>query len=186
MQQRMAWRDGDVVIAVPGSYDAAADQVRHADRVPAWTSPGISAAVTASLASSARLSIDNDANLALVAESAATHGDGARNRSLLCSFYGVCKRVVEQQHTGDAGDLWRRETQVEPYRRDNQEHVRLDIAQFSSDFDGTKTERSEPQRLTAALIDLFCERFKSLIPSAVQNTKRASIAIESMQDSGIS
>jgi len=95
----------DVVIAVPGSYDASADQVRHADRVPAWTAPGISASVTSALAASARLSIDNDANLALVAESAATHGDGARNRSLLWlgAGVGLATEIDGRLYRGTAG-----------------------------------------------------------------------------------
>jgi predicted NBD/HSP70 family sugar kinase len=78
----------DVVIAVPGSYDAESDQVRHADRVPAWTSPGLSAAITAALGTGTRLAIDNDANLALVAESAAT-SDAARTRALLWLGAGI-------------------------------------------------------------------------------------------------
>lgn len=83
-----AARVHDVVIAVPGSYDADADQVRHADRVPAWTVPGLSASIGARLAPGTRLAIDNDANLALVAESAATQ-DSARTRALLWLGAGV-------------------------------------------------------------------------------------------------
>jgi predicted NBD/HSP70 family sugar kinase/biotin operon repressor len=95
----------DLVVAVPGSYDARADRVRHADRVPAWTSPGISSAVAALFAPAARVTIDNDANLALVAESAATSGDGARNRSLLwlAAGVGLATEIDGHLYRGTAG-----------------------------------------------------------------------------------
>jgi predicted NBD/HSP70 family sugar kinase/biotin operon repressor len=96
---------GDVVIAVPGSYDESADQVRHADRVPAWTSPGIAASLSEALPPSALVSIDNDANLALVAESAATQADGARNRSLLWlgAGVGLATEIDGRLYRGTAG-----------------------------------------------------------------------------------
>jgi len=95
----------DVVVAVPGSYDEAADQVRHADRVAAWTAPGIAASLSAALPQSALVSIDNDANLALVAESAATNADGARNRSLLWlgAGVGLATEIDGRLYRGTAG-----------------------------------------------------------------------------------
>jgi len=99
----------DVVIAVPGSYDVDSDQVRHADRVPAWTVPGLSAAITAELGGRVRLAVDNDANLALVAESAATQ-DAARTRALLWLGAGVGLAAEIDGHayrgaSGGAGEI---------------------------------------------------------------------------------
>ena len=59
---------GDLVISVPGSYDAAHDQVRYADRVPDWTVPGITAAIVGAFRHDVTVTLDNDVNLALVAE----------------------------------------------------------------------------------------------------------------------
>jgi predicted NBD/HSP70 family sugar kinase len=60
----------DVVIAVPGSYDAAADQVRFADRIPDWTGRGLAASIAATLGGGTHVLVENDANLALAAERA--------------------------------------------------------------------------------------------------------------------
>ncbi len=58
----------DVVIAVPGSYDAGSDQVRYADRIPDWTVRGLAASIAAMLPGHPCVTIENDANLALAAE----------------------------------------------------------------------------------------------------------------------
>lgn len=78
-----------VVVSVPGSYDPERDQVRYADRVPAWTEPGLVARIAHELAGTATVTIDNDVNLALVAESTALPADGTRVRCLLWLADGV-------------------------------------------------------------------------------------------------
>ncbi|MFN8168081.1 MAG: ROK family transcriptional regulator [Candidatus Nanopelagicales bacterium] len=58
----------EVVVSLPGSYDPATDRVRYADRIPDWTVPGLAAAIAAGLPDGTTVTIDNDVNLALVAE----------------------------------------------------------------------------------------------------------------------
>ena len=79
----------DVVVSVPGSYDAALDQVRYADRIPDWTVPGIAAAITAAFDHDVTVALDNDVNLALVAERGDVVGAPGSVTSLLWLGSGV-------------------------------------------------------------------------------------------------
>jgi predicted NBD/HSP70 family sugar kinase len=97
-----------VVISVPGSYDPVRDQVRYADRVPAWTGPGITARLAATIP--AAVVIENDANLALVAESQSLADDTIRIRSLLWLADGVglatqIDGTVFRGTSGGAGEI---------------------------------------------------------------------------------
>jgi predicted NBD/HSP70 family sugar kinase len=68
----------EVVVGLPGSYDTAHDRVRYADRIPDWTVPGIGASVAAAFPAGTTMTLDNDVNLALLAErSAGAAGDSA-------------------------------------------------------------------------------------------------------------
>ncbi|GAA4412301.1 ROK family transcriptional regulator [Actinokineospora soli] len=63
---------GAVQVAVPGAYDPAADAVRLVD-VPGWDRPGVAAALGKRLRTA--VAVDNDVNLAAVAERAARAED---------------------------------------------------------------------------------------------------------------
>jgi len=62
------------VLGFPGIYESGADRIMAAPNLPGWEQPGAVAALRAQLGS--RFSIDNDVNLATVAEQ--EHGAGAR------------------------------------------------------------------------------------------------------------
>ena len=62
------------VLGFPGIYESGADRIMAAPNLPGWEQPGSVAALRAQLGS--RFSIDNDVNLATVAEQ--EHGAGAR------------------------------------------------------------------------------------------------------------
>lgn len=79
----------DVVVSVPGSYDPALDQVRYADRIPDWTVSGIAAAITAAFDHDIAVALDNDVNLALVAERGDVVGAPGSVTSLLWLGAGV-------------------------------------------------------------------------------------------------
>jgi predicted NBD/HSP70 family sugar kinase len=98
----------DLVISVPGSYDAAHDQVRYADRIPDWTVPGIAAAIGGAFRDDVTVTLDNDVNLALVAE----RGDEPRTgvTSLLWLGAGVglatdMAGVLYRGVSGGAGEV---------------------------------------------------------------------------------
>ena len=78
----------EIVVALPGSYDPAQDRVRYADRIPDWTVPDIVASLSAAFDDDVVVTIDNDVNLALVAE---RHGaaDEASVTSLLWLSAGI-------------------------------------------------------------------------------------------------
>ena len=54
-----------VQLGVPGSYDERAEAIRYVD-VPGWSRPGLIGEIRARLRT--EVSVDNDANLAAVAE----------------------------------------------------------------------------------------------------------------------
>ena len=55
-----------VVVGVPGTYDRHTDEIALVDRIPEWTTAGVAASLETEL--KVPVSIENDANLALVAE----------------------------------------------------------------------------------------------------------------------
>jgi predicted NBD/HSP70 family sugar kinase len=65
----------EIVVSVPGSYDVAGDRIKYADRIPDWTVPGIAAGVRAAFDHDVAVTLDNDVNLALVAERVGEAGD---------------------------------------------------------------------------------------------------------------
>ncbi len=79
----------EIVVGLPGSYDAASDRVRYADRIPDWTAPGIAASVSHAFTPSTAVTIDNDVNLALVAERAAGAVGDSQVTSLLWLASGI-------------------------------------------------------------------------------------------------
>jgi predicted NBD/HSP70 family sugar kinase len=80
---------GEVVVGLPGSYDATADQVRYADRIPDWTAPGIAGSIQRDLAPGTTVTLDNDVNLALLAERATGAATDSAVTSLLWLANGV-------------------------------------------------------------------------------------------------
>ncbi len=79
----------ELVVSLPGSYDPATDRVRYADRVPDWTIPGLAAELAPVLPPGSAVTIDNDVNLALVAERAHDPAEGSGVASLLWLGAGV-------------------------------------------------------------------------------------------------
>ena len=61
----------DVVIGLPGSYDPESDRVRYLDRLPEWTIEHLATSIATALHHHSSVTIDNDVNLALVAERSA-------------------------------------------------------------------------------------------------------------------
>ena len=78
----------ELVVSLPGSYDPATDRVRHADRVPDWTIPGWPRSARGA-ARRCAVTIDNDVNLALVAERAHDSAEDSGVASLLWLGAGV-------------------------------------------------------------------------------------------------
>lgn len=79
----------EVVIGLPGSYDASADQVRYADRIPDWTSPRIADSIAREFAPGTAVTLDNDVNLALLAERATGAAGDSAVTSLLWLATGI-------------------------------------------------------------------------------------------------
>jgi predicted NBD/HSP70 family sugar kinase len=95
----------EVVVGLPGSYDPGVDQVRYADRIPDWTRPGLVASLRSRFGSGVDVTVDNDVNLALVAERA-TLPDGAPH---VCSLLwlangiGLATSVGSTLYRGESG-----------------------------------------------------------------------------------
>jgi predicted NBD/HSP70 family sugar kinase len=64
-----------IVVAVPGSYDVAADLLRYAEHLPGWQQPGIGDDLRRHLGGAA-VSLENDVNLVALAEHRASDVDG--------------------------------------------------------------------------------------------------------------
>ena len=94
---------GDLVISVPGSYDVVHDQVRYADRLPDWTVPGIAAAIGAAFRHDVAVTLDNDVNLALVAERGAEPGTGVTSLLWLGAGVGLATDMAGTLYRGVSG-----------------------------------------------------------------------------------
>ena len=79
----------EVVVGVPGSYDATTDQVRYADRMADWTVPGLVASLRVPFGEDVQVTVDNDVNLALVAERDSGAASSAAVSSLLWLANGI-------------------------------------------------------------------------------------------------
>ena len=79
----------EIVLGLPGSYDPVLDRVRYADRLPEWSAPGILASLRQQFAEGTEVTIDNDANLALVAERVGGVAGSSAVTSLLWLSGGV-------------------------------------------------------------------------------------------------
>ena len=94
----------EIVISVPGSYDATHDQVRYADRIPEWTIPGIAASVAAAFDHDVAITLDNDVNLALVAERDQEEGGvGVTSLLWLAAGVGLATDMAGTLYRGVAG-----------------------------------------------------------------------------------
>jgi predicted NBD/HSP70 family sugar kinase len=93
---------GDIthtVVGFPGIYEADADRITAAPNLPGWDEPGSVAALRAELGP--RFSIDNDVNLATVAEHEHGAGAGAENFVFVSVGTGIGMGIVI------GGDLYR-------------------------------------------------------------------------------
>jgi predicted NBD/HSP70 family sugar kinase/biotin operon repressor len=94
----------EVVVALPGSYDPAQDRVRYADRIPDWTVPDIVAGLTAAFGDDVVVTLDNDVNLALVAERHGSAADaGVTSLLWLAAGIGLATDVAGTLYRGVAG-----------------------------------------------------------------------------------
>ena len=87
------------VLGFPGIYEPDADRIMAAPNLPGWEQPGSVAALRAQLG--ARFSIDNDVNLATVAEQEHGAGAGAGNFVFVSVGTGIGMGIVI------GGDLYR-------------------------------------------------------------------------------
>jgi len=96
---------GEVVIGLPGSYDSSADRVRYADRIPDWTAPRIAQVIGLEFDSGTVITLDNDVNLALLAERASgAVGDSAVTTLLwLASGIGLATDLGGTLYRGVSG-----------------------------------------------------------------------------------
>lgn len=79
----------EIVVGLPGSYDVSADRVRYADRIPDWTAPRIAESVAREFGVGTVVTLDNDVNLALVAERGTGAASGSAVTSLLWLAAGI-------------------------------------------------------------------------------------------------
>ena len=79
----------EIVVGLPGSYDPVLDRVRYADRIPDWTARGIAASLRSEFAEGTAVTIDNDVNLALVAERSTGAAGASAVTSLLWLSTGI-------------------------------------------------------------------------------------------------
>jgi len=94
----------EVVVALPGSYDPAQDRVRYADRIPDWTVPDIVAGLTAAFGHDVVVTLDNDVNLALVAERHGSAADtGVTSLLWLSAGIGLATDMAGTLYRGVAG-----------------------------------------------------------------------------------
>jgi predicted NBD/HSP70 family sugar kinase len=84
----LSWDDvAHVVVGSPGVFDPATGRLRHAPNLPGWSRAGLVDRLRAELA--AGVSIDNDVNLATVAEHTYGRGRGASTFAFLSVGTGV-------------------------------------------------------------------------------------------------
>ena len=94
----------EIVVALPGSYDPAQDRVRYADRIPDWTVPNIVASLSAAFDDDVVVTLDNDVNLALVAERHGAADDGGVTSLLwLSTGIGLATDMGGTLYRGVAG-----------------------------------------------------------------------------------
>ena len=94
----------EIIIALPGSYDPMQDRVRYADRIPDWTVPDIVASLSASFDDDVVVTLDNDVNLALVAERHGAADDGSVTSLLwLAAGIGLATDMGGTLYRGVAG-----------------------------------------------------------------------------------
>jgi len=94
----------EIVVALPGSYDPVQDRVRYADRIPDWTVPDIVASLSAAFDDDVVVTLDNDVNLALVAERHGAADDGSVTSLLwLSAGIGLATDMGGTLYRGVAG-----------------------------------------------------------------------------------
>jgi predicted NBD/HSP70 family sugar kinase len=98
----------EVVIGTPGALDPATGRLRYASHLPGWHSPGLPAELSAALG--APVSIENDVNLAAVAEQALGAARGCEDFVLLWAEEGIGAAIViagrlHRGFTGGAGEV---------------------------------------------------------------------------------
>ncbi|MFB7664480.1 ROK family transcriptional regulator [Kitasatospora sp. NPDC056138] len=98
----------EVVIGVPGALDPVTGRLRYASHLPGWHSPRLLAELTEALGTT--VSIENDVNLAAVAEQTSGAAQGCDDFVLLWAAEGVGAAIVlagrlHRGFTGGAGEV---------------------------------------------------------------------------------
>ena len=97
-----------VVIGTPGAFDPSTERLRYARHLPGWHGPHLLDELSAALGTP--LEVDNDVNLAAVAEEQVGRARGCRNFVMLWGEEGVGAAVVIEGRlhrgaTGGAGEV---------------------------------------------------------------------------------
>ncbi|MER5641956.1 ROK family transcriptional regulator [Kitasatospora sp. NPDC002227] len=98
----------EVVVGVPGALDPASGKLRYASHLPGWHSPRLLAEVTAAFGTP--VSVENDVNLAAVAEQSSGAARGCEDFVLLWVEEGIGAAIViagrlHRGFTGGAGEV---------------------------------------------------------------------------------
>ncbi|MGF1431968.1 ROK family protein [Kitasatospora sp. LaBMicrA B282] len=98
----------EVTIGTPGAIDPATGKLRYAPHLPGWHAPQLTEELAAALG--APVSIENDVNLAAVAEQALGSAQGCRDFVLLWAADGIGAAIVlggrlHRGFTGGAGEV---------------------------------------------------------------------------------
>ncbi|WP_405011250.1 ROK family transcriptional regulator [Kitasatospora sp. NBC_01539] len=98
----------EIVIGVPGALDPATGRLRYASHLPGWHSPRLVAELEAGLG--APVAIENDVNLAAIAEQAFGAAAGCEDFVLLWAEEGIGAAIViagrlHRGFTGGAGEV---------------------------------------------------------------------------------
>lgn len=98
----------EAVIGVPGALDPSTGELRYADHLPGWHSPRLVADLADAIG--APVAVENDVNLAAVAEQALGSAAGCEDFVLLWAGDGIGAAIViagrlHRGHTGGAGEV---------------------------------------------------------------------------------
>ncbi|GAA0696641.1 ROK family transcriptional regulator [Kitasatospora atroaurantiaca] len=98
----------EIVIGVPGALDPVSGKLRYASHLPGWHSPRLLAELEAALG--APVSIENDVNLAAIAEQSFGAAQGCEDFVLLWAEEGIGAAIViagrlHRGFTGGAGEV---------------------------------------------------------------------------------
>ncbi|MGG7507787.1 ROK family transcriptional regulator [Plantibacter sp. YIM 135249] len=153
-----------VSVAVQGSYDAETDELAFAESMPGWQSEGIRQVLEAATGRS--VFIDNDVNLAAIAERSVGAPTDAASFALLWMGDGLglavdIAGVVHRGASGGAGEIGylpvtREASAFDPTADDLQDLIGPDaVAMIASRVTGSPAPRKDDSGAYAAALDLL-------------------------------